>query len=218
MARTNQATRTTKAGGASKPDRTVPIVGIVFGLVAVAVVAAIVFGGSGATTPSDFTPGDPTVSGQLPPLGGTVDAAIGLAAPIVNGQDLAGNPVSITNDGTAKGIVFLAHWCGVCRTEVPSVQRWINEGGSVAGAEIVSVTTAFNEAAVNYPPDEWLIGEEWTVPLVVDDANNSVFDAFGGSVFPYWVFVAADGTVTRRIEGGLPTEGLIALLQEAAAA
>ena len=218
MARTNRATSTKKTGASAKPDRTVPIVGIVFGLVAAAVVAAIVFGGGGDTSPSDFTPGDPSVSGQrLPPLAGTSDAAIGLAAPIVNGQDFAGNPVAISNDGTAKGIVFLAHWCGVCRTEVPSVQRWINGGGSVDGAEIVSVTTSFNEAAVNFPPDEWLIGEEWTVPLVVDDAASSVFTAFGGSAFPYWVFVAPDGTVTRRIEGGLPTDGLIALLEEAAA-
>ena len=64
MARTNRATPTKKTGASAKPDRTVPIVGIVFGLVAVAVVAAIVFGGGGDTSPSDFTPGDPSVSGQ----------------------------------------------------------------------------------------------------------------------------------------------------------
>jgi hypothetical protein len=198
-------------------SRNTPILAISFGAIAAVLVGAIIFGGGGGD--SDFEFGSPTVSGDaLPPVGGAVDAAVGLPAPTVSGAGFDDVPATIDFDGTAKGILFLAHWCSFCQQEVPKVQAWLDGGGSVPGAELVSVSTATNATAPNFPPDDWLERENWRVPLIVDDTGNSVYRAYGQGNFPFWVFVSGDGTVTRRAEGALPLEAVVAFLEEAASA
>ena len=49
--------------------------------------------------------------GALPPFSqDTTDGAVGLAMPEVTGESFDGTPVTITSDGRAKVILFLAHW------------------------------------------------------------------------------------------------------------
>jgi thiol-disulfide isomerase/thioredoxin len=188
----------------SKPK--IPVIGIAFGAVALLLVAAIVLSsndpiGSGG----EF--GEPTITGDsLPPLSSqasavTDDAAFGLTAPEVTGQDFDDSVVEIKNDGTPKAIVFLAHWCQHCQAEVPQVQAWINATGGVPGVEIFSVTTSASSGQPNWPPSEWLDREGWTIPNVRDDSDSSVLGAFGGNAFPYWVFLNGDGTVAFRQSG-----------------
>ncbi|MFQ5553958.1 MAG: TlpA family protein disulfide reductase [Acidimicrobiia bacterium] len=189
---------------------------IVFTAIGLALVAAVIFGTGGA--PSDFSFGTPEISGEeLPRPNRAGDPGIGLPAPVVIGEDFDALPVSIEPDGTAKGIVFLAHWCPHCQAEVPRVQNWLDNGGGVAGTEIVTVVTAFDETRVNYPPNDWLTDESWTPRVVVDDANSSILAAFGQGGFPYWVFVNGDGIVTSRTEGELTIDQLAAHLGGAAA-
>ncbi|MFV1963622.1 MAG: TlpA family protein disulfide reductase, partial [Acidimicrobiia bacterium] len=156
--------------------------------------------------------GSPELTGTpLPPFPSqiTVDtSATGLPAPEVFGRDYSGIEVAITNDGVAKGIVFLAHWCQFCQREVPRVQEWLNNGGGVDGTELYSVSTAVNSAKPNYAPSEWLDREGWTVPVILDDQAGSVHRSYGGGGFPNWVFLNADGTVAARTAGELTTEQL----------
>ena len=58
----------------------------------------------------------------------------------------------------------------------------------------------------NYPPNEWLLREEWSVPVIFDDESNSVADSFGLPGFPFWVFINEDGTVNLRHTGSLGSE------------
>jgi hypothetical protein len=54
-----------------------------------------------------------TITGDpLPrfPDGQAADPAAGLAMPEVEGESFDGTPVTITNDGRAKVLIFLAHW------------------------------------------------------------------------------------------------------------
>jgi hypothetical protein len=156
--------------------------------------------------------GTPEIVGtSLPsmPINVAVDtSATGLVAPDVFGQDYVENDVSITNDGRAKGIVFLQHSCPHCQAEVPRVQGWLDSGGGVDGVDLYSVSTAANSASPNYPASEWLVREGWTTPLIVDDQSNSVLSAYGRGGFPYWVFLNADGTVALRTAGELSIEQL----------
>jgi hypothetical protein len=83
------------------------------GIVAVALIAFIVAsvsaGGDGGDTAETA---DVTITGvPLPtyPDAGT-DPAVGLAMPEFEGESFDGSPVSITNDGRAKVLIFLAHW------------------------------------------------------------------------------------------------------------
>ncbi len=200
------ATPTQKS--AQKKAKSIPIVGIVFAVVAVLAVVAVVF--TGNTEPgSEY--GSPQVEGQLPRMPGdaSVDtSANGEMAPTVIGADFDGNEVRIENDGTAKAIVLLAHWCPHCQAEVPEVQAWLDSGGGVPGTEIYSVATAIDSSRDNYPPSAWLDREGWTVPVIVDDAHESVYTAYGSGGFPFWVFVNSDGTIAARAAGRLGIDQL----------
>lgn len=222
MATTRSSKRSRKPAGRAAPPtrpakRSISVTAVAFGTIALALVAAVIFGTAGG--PSDFDPGSPEVAGEsLPSPGAGADRAAGMTAPVVRGEGFEGETVTIDHDGTAKGILFLAHWCSACRVEVPSVQDWLDSGGEVAGAEIVSVVTAFDETQANYPPNDWLEQEGWTPPVIVDDEDSSVYRAYGGAgSFPYWVFVSADGTVVSRAEGVLSLEALTLFLELAAA-
>ncbi|MEN8234984.1 MAG: TlpA disulfide reductase family protein [Actinomycetota bacterium] len=194
--------------GASEKKRSVPVIGIVFAAVAVLAIVAVVFAGN--TEPgSEY--GEPEVSGQLPfmPPNVAVDeSATGELAPTVIGEDFDGNEVRIENDGMAKAIVFLAHWCPHCQNEVPAVQSWLDSGGSVEGVDMYSVSTSMNSTRDNYPASKWLEREDWTVPVIVDDKANTALGAYGGNAFPYWVFLNSDGTVAIRMAGSIPIETL----------
>ncbi len=197
----------------SGKSRSIPIVGIVVAVVAVLAVVAVVFAGNTAVG-SEF--GEPVVEGRLslmPPDASVDRSAAGEIAPTVIGADFDGNEVRIENDGKAKAIVFLAHWCPHCQNEVPEVQAWLDSGGGVEGVDMYSVATAMNSTRDNYPSSEWLDREGWTVPVIVDDADNTAYDAHGSGGFPFWVFVNSDGTVAVRVAGFTPVADLEQIMQ-----
>jgi len=203
-----------KAKQTGKGPRSVPIIAIVFGLIAVALIAAVVFGGGSSSQTTEY--GTVEFDTVLPPMpqSQTMDtSATGLVAPELKGQDFNGHEVTITNDGHAKAVVFLAHWCPHCQQEVPRVQQWLNETGGVPGVDLYSVATAINSARPNYPPSKWLEREGWTVPVIRDDENNSALIAYGAGGFPYWVFINADGTVALRTSGETTIDQLTTVLE-----
>lgn len=199
-----------------------PIVGITVVLVA-AIAAIVLTSGSGDGSASSARPstsasagtgtapvaGAPVITGtSLPEFTTTAgDPADGMTIPTVQGADFAGQPVDIALDGKPKVLLFLAHWCSHCQAEVPIVQDWLDAGGAPDGVELISIATGIDSTLPNYPPEEWLDREGWTVPVIVD-RTGSVATAYGLSAFPFWVFVAADGTVTGRMTGELPIADL----------
>jgi cytochrome c biogenesis protein CcmG/thiol:disulfide interchange protein DsbE len=170
---------------------------------------------SGASAASGATSEDPVITGAALPdfQNPNGDPAVGLPAPEVAGTDFSGKPVTIAKDGRPKVIVFLTHWCPHCQAEAPLIQAWFGAGGVPAGVDLISVVTSIDPARPNYPPDAWLAREGWTVPVIVDP-TNSVAGAYGLSAFPYWVFVAPDGTVKARAVGGLPIANLQTIIGE----
>lgn len=188
------------------------IIGAVGGLVVLLLVAAVVFGNE--QIGAEF--GTPELAGtSLPPMPREASfdtSATGLAAPEIFGQDYSDADVSITNDGTAKAIVFVAHWCPHCQVEIPKVQEWVDAGGSVEGVDLYTVSTSINSSRTNYPPSEWLAREGWTAPVIVDDQSSTAHQAFGAGGFPFWVFLNADGTVGVRTAGQLSIEQLVEIL------
>jgi thiol-disulfide isomerase/thioredoxin len=191
------------ADNSSSGSKTGLIIGVVGGLVVLLLVAAVMFGDEEAG--AEY--GSPEIKGTSLPVMPREDSinftATGFDAPEVFGQDYDGNDVSITNDGRAKGIVLLAHWCPHCQEEVPRVQEWLDGGGGVDGVDLYSVSTAASSGQLNYPASDWLDREGWTTPVVVDDQSDSIHQAYGSGGFPYWVFLNADGTVAVRTAGQL---------------
>lgn len=145
------------------------------------------------------------------------DAAVGRTIPAIVGRSYKGEGVTIrADDGRAKAILFVAHWCPHCQREVPLVQSWLSGGGSTGGVDLYAVATGNDPARPNYPPGSWLERERWTVPTVMDDAASSIGQAYGLSAFPFWVFVRADGTVAARASGEMTIEELRQALAGAA--
>ncbi len=200
---------------APKPKRNIPVFGIVIGAVAVLLVLAVTLTADSGS--SEF--GEPVVSGEVLPFFQSTagDIAIGEQAPVLAGENFAGEEVTIGEPGTPTAVVFLAHWCPHCQAEVPRVQAWLDGGGGVDGVEIVSVSTSINSARANYPPSEWLEREGWTADLIVDDTDSSALQSYGAGGFPYWVFLNADGTVAARSAGQLDIPQLETFLNVIAA-
>ena len=197
----------------SSSNRTGIIIGAIGGAVVLLLIAAVVFGNEEVGTEY----GEVEVQGEALPLmpqSAPIDeSATGLAYPDVKGEDFDGDTVTIDHtDGRAKGIVFLAHWCSHCQAEVPRVQAWLDSTGGDTDVDLYSVATSMNSGQPNYPPSEWLEGENWTIPVIRDDQDNTVLINYGAGGFPYWVFTNSDGTVAIRTSGQLSTEQLETIL------
>jgi thiol-disulfide isomerase/thioredoxin len=162
-----------------------PIIPVAIGVAVVALITTVVLTFDGDLTEDAF--GTPEIGGNSL----TMYAAGGL------------DPVEITDDGRAKIILFLAHWCPHCQAEVPIVQSWVNAGSLPVDVDLYAVATSIDRMRPNYPPSKWLEDEGWTEPILVDDELTSVARAYGLNAFPYWVLVAADGTVWGRLSGRL---------------
>jgi thiol-disulfide isomerase/thioredoxin len=199
-----------------------PLVGggvlIVAAIVAIALSSGQDTGGSsarpsGSPASSVAAGAGPVVTGAALPVFAAPDGdpAIGQAIPTVKGASFSGAPVAIEADGRPKVLLFLAHWCSHCQAEVPVVQAWIDGGGAPTDVDLISVVTAIDPTLPNYPPDAWLTGAGWTVPVIVDPAGT-VADAYGLSAFPFWVFVDGDGQVVGRRAGEMSVADLEAVV------
>lgn len=206
---------------ARKTPRRIPAAAIA-GLAAITVAAILALALNGESRDPATVPitGSPVVSGQpLPALTQNgADPASGMPAPLVEGADFDGNPISITDDGSPKIVLFLAHWCPHCQREVATLQPWLAEQALPEGVGLYSVVTAIDPTRPNYPPDEWLRGQGWSIPVIVDNAQNGVAKAYGLTAFPYWVFIGADGTVAGRTVGELAPDALTSAATQLAAA
>ncbi len=208
------------AAATPKPSsKRLPIALIAGGILAIGLIVVIVIStGSGGDATAET--GTPTLTGVTLPEFTTVqgDTALGMTIPEVAGADFSGTPVSITRDGRPKMILFFAHWCSVCREEVPVITDWLPGATLPPQLDIISVSTGVNPNAPNYPPSRWLEREGWTVPVILDDAQSTVAAAFGLSAYPYFVFVDGDGRVALRATGALAASTLEQIISQLAGA
>lgn len=157
---------------------------------------------------------------ELEDNSGENDAAKGLAAPIIIGEDFDGNPVRIdpANDGPTLA-VFLAHWCPHCNREVPRINELRDEGAFPEDLEIIGVSTGVGPDQANWPPSEWFEDVDWTYPVIADgvDMERQTFiaaDAYGISAFPFMALIGDDGTVLARWSGEADKEDLLAKIED----
>jgi cytochrome c biogenesis protein CcmG/thiol:disulfide interchange protein DsbE len=142
------------------------------------------------------------------------DPAVGQVAPSLDGVSFDGSPVTVTSDGTAKLVLFVAHWCPHCQREVPKVQQLVDDGAVPSNVRVVAVSTAVRPADGNYPPSAWLTKEGWTSPVLLDDQSSSAAQAYSLPAFPYGVYVDGQNRVVARTAGEIDTDTIEGLLRQ----
>jgi thiol-disulfide isomerase/thioredoxin len=200
---------------APAPTKKLPIVPIAIGVIAVAAILALVFamlgGGddkSDATKDGESAP--VTVTGDTLPRfsSDAQNDSPGGPAPVLQGKNFAGEDVTIpADDGKAKAIFFVAHWCPHCQREIPNLAEWLQNNELPDNVEIAFVSTRVMESGTtaNYPPSEWLAANGFAgYPTIADTKDdNPAYAAYGAGGLPYVVFLDADNNVVLRTAGEL---------------
>jgi cytochrome c biogenesis protein CcmG, thiol:disulfide interchange protein DsbE len=185
----------------------------------VVVIAAVSAGERGTRVSVDDIAGTPTVAGEPLTQAGQDPAAdpdVGRPAPIATGADFDGTPVTIGEPGRPQLVMFMASWCPACQQELTAVSPWLAEGNLREDVDLVSVSTLHDATRPNWPPDGWYEREGFPNPVLVDDADGSVADAYGLNATPFWVALDEEGRVVARLAGMIPLEQ-IELLADLAA-
>lgn len=179
-------------------------------IVLIVIAGAVVIAGGGDDGVDETAETAPVVvTGAALPRFSDPDTAAGLTIPTVEASLLDGGTTTIgPGDGTPRLLAFLAHWCPHCQAEVPVVRDWLATDPLPDGVEVLAISTAVASNADNYPPSEWFAREDWPTPVLVDDGDGSIANAFGLPGFPYWVAVDADGVVVARAGGEIETAQL----------
>lgn len=136
----------------------------------------------------------------------SVDPAVGLVAPVLDGSDFNGQRVSTDPTAGPQLLVFLAHWCPHCNAELGQLMDWKNSGAAPADLRVIGVATAVSPTSVNFPPAQWLSDRGWPWPVLVDESTGdgtpgTAAEAFGAAGWPAFVVVGADGLVKVRVSG-----------------
>ena len=193
---------------------------IIAGVIVLVIGLAVAIGVTLSSEPLDagLPEGEVTISGDaLPEFAGQndMDVASGLPAPLFSAPNENSEIVSLDKNGNAKALLFLAHWCGYCQTEVPVIQNLINTVGVPSGVEIIAIATSIDRGRENYPPQKWLSDEGWSETQIYD-INREIGTAYGINAFPYWVFLDKDLNVVVRQTGNIPQEIVLAQLVQLA--
>ena len=193
---------------------------IIAGVIVLVIGLAVAIGVTLSSEPLDagLPEGEVTISGDaLPEFAGQndMDVASGLPAPLFSAPNENSEIVSLDKNGNAKALLFLAHWCGYCQTEVPVIQNLINTVGVPNGVEIIAIATSIDRGRENYPPQKWLSDEGWSETQIYD-LNREIGTAYGINAFPYWVFLDKDLNVVVRQTGNIPEEIVLAQLVQLA--
>lgn len=205
----NAASKTVANPDGSNRLFTLAILGIlVLGLAGVAFVVTQREGTNfdGDQTADVELEGEPLV--QMPTSGVTIDPAsdpvIGSPLPVISGTGFNDEPITIEDDGRAKVVYFLAHWCPHCQAEVPRVVELIEDGKQPEDLDIYGISTSVDASRGGaYPPANWFDREGFDVPVIRDNDSSSALTYFGGGGFPYTVYVDADNNIVARSSGEL---------------
>lgn len=185
------------------------IIGGVVGLGLIVLLAASIAGEEPVDDSIAF--GEVTVVGDALPFladaNGT-DPALGFTTATVSGADWNDVPSTIEPDGRPKILLFLAHWCPHCQAEVPEVQAWLDAGGLPNDVDMYSFTVLSDRLRPNWPPQTWLEDEGWTVPVIMDDEQQSAVFAYGMRGTPFYVVLDGDNRNLGRLSGQVGVAGL----------
>ncbi|MET0728692.1 MAG: TlpA disulfide reductase family protein [Acidimicrobiales bacterium] len=143
----------------------------------------------------------------------TQSRLLGELAPIVEGTTLDGGAFDLA-DHRGRWVVvnFFATWCTPCLAEHPELVAFEADHTATGDASVVSVL--FDDQAEDARTFFEERGGRW--PVVLDD-DGTVGVAYGVARVPESFLVAPDGTVVRRLVGGVTAAEIDHILGQYAA-
>jgi len=134
---------------------------------------------------------------------------IGKLAPTIEGSTLDGQRFELASlRGRWVVVNFFATWCTPCLEEHPELAAFERSHAAVGDAAVVSVL--FDDEPDRARAVFEQRGGSW--PVVIDE-DGGVSVSYGVARVPESFLVAPDGTVVRRLVGGVTAAGLDELLQ-----
>lgn len=182
-----------------------------------AVVAVGIVLGFVLTSPSGD--GEPSPAREVRVSGGprSEPLAAGEVVPDFSAPDLEGGTFAWSDyQGRPTVLAVWAAWCPHCQKELPVLADVAADHPDV---ELVSVVTSIGQQP-GPTPEEYMAEEGLTFPVAVDDAKNTLGQAFGIQSFPTTYWVGADGKVVQVTVGETQEEqmrSLFSALAETAA-
>ena len=181
------------------------VLAFALGALVMAIVVASNNGGKGGEQTSPTPTASSTESSSPTGAEVTVDGpartsllATGDAVPNFSAPALGGGTLSWSDYvGTPTVLTVWAPWCPHCQAELPVVAQVLQQFPDV---NLVSVATAI-DAEPGPSPAEYMRSKGLSFPVVLDDADDTLAQAFGIQAFPTIFFVDADGTVQQAYEG-----------------
>ena len=139
--------------------------------------------------------------------------ATAVGQPYVNieGTDINGNPVSLSDyvgKGTYVLVDFWSPWCGPCKREIPNIKK-VYEQYKGKGLEVLSIAVWERKPQSHTIETAAELGMDW---LHINNAQSIPTDIYGIGGIPHLMLIGPDGTILARGFHGL--EGIQAVVAE----
>jgi thiol-disulfide isomerase/thioredoxin len=140
---------------------------------------------------------------------GTDGGLVGLPAPSISADDLAGHHWTMGDgDGHVTWVNFWATNCEPCRTEMPAMQRLVEAYGD--RLLVLGVDWGESRASVTDFVERYAIG----YPILLDPSLDNFYRWSARAGLPRHYFVNADGTVVREVIGPLAPARMLEIVEE----
>lgn len=134
---------------------------------------------------------------------------LGKLAPAIDGSTLDGETFELASlRGRWVVVNFFATWCTPCLEEHPELAAFESSHAAAGDAAVISVL--FDDEPDRARAVFEQRGGSW--PVIIDE-DGRVSVSYGVARVPESFLVAPDGTVVRRLVGGVTAAGLDELLQ-----
>ena len=135
---------------------------------------------------------------------------VGRAAPELSLTDLKGKPLTLASlKGRTVLLDFWTTWCGPCRADGPSLEKLFRRYGE-KDLMIVGISVSEEREIV----EKFLNEHPHTYPIALSSENELPLP-YQISVFPTYIVIDRDGTVTAAVEGDKGFGDLRKLLKKA---
>jgi cytochrome c biogenesis protein CcmG/thiol:disulfide interchange protein DsbE len=182
--------------GGSEPEMRKPRkVFLIVGVVLAVILGIFLFTGLGTSNGSGTTGSAPNVGDPVPSF---TSQNIGPAG----GSSVS---VSARPGGKATVLLFFGEWCPSCHQELPplaaAVRSQDSAGGPLAGIRVVGVDSLDKVGRAR----SFIHAEGVTFPVAYDPNVNITSGLFYFTGDPFAVFVRANGTIAKIVEGDVLT-------------